>query len=184
MKGERLNLPKILMKRKSLLRNRTAAITIFLMLSISAPLVILPFAKAHTPPQDIITYAYLSVAPNPIGIGQRLFVVMWLDSVLPGAAVENDIRFHDFTLTITKPDGTTQVEEWPVVSDTASSQAYLYYPDKAGNYTFKFDYPGQQYTWNQKNSPGLSSANAAYENDTYLPSSRTKYLTVQEEPVY
>ena len=172
------------MKQKTLLRNKTAAITIFLMLSISSTLVILPFAKAHTPPQDIITYAYLSVAPNPIGIGQRLFVVMWLDSVLPGAAVENDIRFHDFTLTITKPDGTTQVEEWPVVSDTASSQAYLYYPDKAGNYTFKFDYPGQQYTWNQKNSPGLSTANAAYENDTYLPSSRTKYLTVQEEPVY
>ncbi|TFH22642.1 hypothetical protein E4G67_04130, partial [Candidatus Bathyarchaeota archaeon] len=28
------------------------------------------------------------------------------------------------------------------------------------------------------------AANAAYENDTFLPSSKTKYVTVQEEPVY
>jgi len=165
-------------------KNRTAAIAILLMLAISSTLIFVPFAIAHTPPEEIITYSYLSVAPDPIGIGQRLFVVMWLDSVLPGATVQNDIRFHDFKLTITKPDGTTEIENWPVVTDTASSQPFLYYPDRVGNYTFKFEYPGQKYTWNQANTPGLSSTNAAYENDTYLPSTKTKSITVQEEPVY
>ncbi len=160
------------------------AAALFIMLTVSSTLIVLPTANGHTPSVDILTYAYLSVAPNPIGVGQRLFVVMWLDSVLPGAAVENDIRFHDFKLTITKPDGQTETKEWPVVTDTASSQPFLYYPDKAGNYTFKFEFPGQVYSWNQANTPGLSSTNAAYENDTYLPSSRTKYLTVQEDPVY
>ena len=168
------------------IKSKTMAIIIaFLLLSsIGISVLFLPTTNAATPPKQMITYAYLSVAPNPIGLEQRLFVVMWLDSVLPGATVNNDVRFHNFKLTILKPDGTTEVQQWPVVTDTASSQPYLYYPDQAGNYTFTFDYPGQVYTWNQANTPGLSSTNANYENDTYLPSSKTKYLTVQEEPVY
>jgi len=168
------------------LRNRkTIAAALFLMLTISTTLILLPITKAHTPKWEIPTYAYLSVAPNPIGVGQRLFVVMWLDAVLPGAAVENDIRFQGFKLTITKPDSTTETKEFPVVTDTASSQPFLYYPDKVGTYTFEWEFPGQVYTWNQANTPGLSTANAAYENDTYLPSkSKLVTLTVQEEPVY
>ena len=169
---------------KSLRNTKAIAIALLFVLSLSAIFVFFPASKAHTPPEDIITYAYLSVAPDPVGVGQRLFVVMWLDSVLPGATVQNDVRFHDFKLTITRPDGSTEIENWPVVSDTASSQPFLYYPDQVGNYTFKFEYPGQTYTWNQANTPGLSSANAAYENDTYRPSSKTKYVTVQQEPVY
>ncbi len=172
------------MKHNFLTIKSAISIAMLLMLVLSSAITLLPAAFAHTPPDDILTYAYLSVAPDPIGIGQRLFVVMWLDSVLPGATVENDIRFHDFKLTITRPDGNTEVENWPIVTDTASSQPFLYYPDQVGNYTFKFEYPGQTYTWNRANTPGLSAANAAYENDTYLPSSKTKYVTVQQEPVF
>ena len=155
------------------------------MVTFSAILVVLPAANAHTPKWEIPTYAYLSVAPNPIGVGQRLFIVMWLDGVLPGAAVTNDIRRTGFKLNITKPDGSTETEEWPVVTDTASSQPMLYYPDKVGNYTFKWEYAGQTYIWNQANTPGLTPANALYENDTYLPSgSKLVTVIVREEPVY
>ncbi len=169
--------------------NKNRAITLLvvfiLTITIAIPLVDLPSANAHTPKWEIPTYAYLSVAPDPIGVGQRLFVVMWLDSVLPGATVENDIRFHGFKLTITKPDNTVETEEWDVVTDTASSQPYLYYPDQVGTYTFIWEYPGETYIWNQANTPGLSSANAAYENDTLLPStSKLVTVTVQQDPVY
>ena len=159
--------------------------TLILLLSIAATLIALPTAEAHSPKWEIPTYAYLSVAPNPIGVGQRLFIVMWLDAVLPGAAVENDIRVIGFKLTITKPDGSTEIKDYPIVTDTTSSQPFLYYPEIAGNYTFKFTYPGQVYRWNQVNTPGLIAANAAYENDTYLAStSKLVSVTVQEEPVY
>ena len=162
----------------------TIAIAIFLMLTMTISLIILPPANGLTPPREIPTYAYLSAAPSPIGVGQRLFIVMWLDAVLPGAAVENQIRFHNFKLTITKPDGTTEVQQFELITDTASSKPYLYYPDKAGNYTFKFEYPGQKYIWNTANTPGLSTANAAYENDTYLASSsKLVSVIVQQEPV-
>ena len=160
-------------------------LALFLISATAISLVALPTVNAHTPPSQIPTWAYLSVAPNPIGVGQRLFVVLWLDAVLPGATVENDIRFHNYNLTITLPDGRIEVKTWPVVADTVSSQAFLYFPDQVGKYIFKWEFPGQTYTWNQANSPGLSAANAAYENDTYLPSkSKTIVVDVQKEKVY
>src|SRR5512136_869115 len=146
---------------KKINRNMTILIALILTITVAIPLVELPSVSAHTPKWEIPTYAYLSVAPNPIGVGQRLFVVMWLDAVLPGAAVENQIRFHDFKLTITKPDKTVETKTYPTVTDTASSQPYLYYPDQVGTYTLKFEFPGQTYIWNQANTPGLSAANAA-----------------------
>ena len=56
-------------------------------------------------------------------------------------------------------------------------------PNKAGNYTLTFTYPNQKYTWNQANTPGLSAANALYENDTFLGASKSINLEVQEEAV-
>jgi len=104
------------------MKNKTVTIAtaIFLTLTMTISLILLPTANAATPPRQIPTYAYLSVAPNPIGVGQRLFVVMWLDAVLPGAAVENDIRVIGFKLTITKPNGSIETKDYDVVNDTTS----------------------------------------------------------------
>jgi hypothetical protein len=166
-------------------KSMTIFMTLILLSSIATTIITLPTAEAHSPKWEIPTYAYLSVAPNPIGVGQRLFIVMWLDSVLPGAAVENTIRYHNFKLTITKPDNTVETKEWPLITDTAASQPFLYYPDKVGNYTFKWAYLGETYTWNTANTPGLSAANALYENDTFLPcESKLVTVNVQEQPVY
>ena len=55
---------------------------------------------------DISSYAYIITAPNPVGVGQKMAVVMWIDAPMPSAALGNDIRSRrDYTLTITKPDG-------------------------------------------------------------------------------
>lgn len=80
---------------------------------------------------------------------------------LIGATISNDIRRHDYTLTITKPDGTTDSKHWGVINDPTSVQYYQYVPDQVGNYTLKFDYPAQTYTWTSS-TPG---ANTAYTND-------------------
>ena len=147
------------------------AISIALILIMSiASLIALPVANAHDPKWNIPTFAYIDVAPNPIGVGQQALVVFWVDKPLPSASMANDIRMHDYKLTITKPDGTTETKQWPVVMDTTSSQYMTYTPSEIGNYTFKFEYPGQTYTWS-----------GAYQNDTYLPSSKTTTLVVKQE---
>jgi outer membrane protein assembly factor BamB len=97
---------------------------------------------------------------------------MWVDGAMPGATIENNIRRSGYTLTITKPDGTTQKMEWQTVSDPTSCQFVSFIPEQVGNYTLKFDYPGQTYTWT-----------GTYQNDTFTAASKTMTLTVLEEPL-
>jgi outer membrane protein assembly factor BamB len=163
------------MKKMKNILNKNIAITlaIFLMSTIAIPLfAILPSANAHDPPWQIPTFAYITAHPNPVGVGQSVSVVMFLSFPIPGSAEDNDIRFHDYKLTITAPDGNIETKIWPVVSDTTAVQFYSYTPEQTGKYTFTFDYPGQKHTWN-----------TAYQNDEYLASNATTTLTVQEEPI-
>ncbi|MCW3998736.1 MAG: PQQ-binding-like beta-propeller repeat protein [Candidatus Bathyarchaeota archaeon] len=131
-----------------------------------------PFADAHTPIYKITSYAYIMVEPNPVGVGQSMAVVMWIDSPLPGATVENDVRRHDYTLTITKPDGKTETQHWDVIADTTSVQYYKYTPDQVGTYQFSFEYAEQTFTWSGE-----------YQGDIFLGASKSTNLTVQEDPI-
>ncbi|MCL5876968.1 MAG: PQQ-binding-like beta-propeller repeat protein [Candidatus Bathyarchaeota archaeon] len=140
-------------------------------------------ASAHTPAWEIVSYAYVTAAPNPVGVGQTVYVYMWVDIPIAGAVIANDIRRNGYTLTITQPDGTNTTQTWGVIEDTTGIQAYFFTPDTVGDYTLTFNYAGQVHKWNQANTPGLSVANAAFENDTFLPAQAITTLTVQEEPI-
>jgi hypothetical protein len=111
------------------------AISLCLMLTMAITLVAVPLAKAHDPPWKIISYAYIMASPNPVGVGQRVAIVMWIDTPLPGALVTNDIRRHDYKLTITAPDATTEVMTWDVIADTTSIQYVSWTPTQVGEYT-------------------------------------------------
>jgi outer membrane protein assembly factor BamB len=153
------------------------AITIFLMLSMAASLILVPAANAHTPPIQIKTYAFIMAVPNPIGVGQYTHIYMWIDKVFDSAAFVNDYRHHNYKLTITKPNGDTEVKTWDTIWDTTSSQGYNYAPDQVGEYTLKFEYPEQAI------NAVSHSPTSAYVNDTYAASSATTTLIVQEEPI-
>ena len=60
------------------LKNKIAAITIalFFILSMTASLILIPNANAHTPAWQIPTYAYINVAPNPVGVNQSVSIDM------------------------------------------------------------------------------------------------------------
>ena len=153
--------------------------TIFIALLLSAIVgfstILLPTATAHNPPVTVPTYAFLVVNPNPVGVGQHVNIVMWAGLVLPGAAVTNDVRFHDYKLVITDPDGQVETKTWSIIMDTTSTQFLQYTPTKVGTYSFVFSYPDQKYTW---------TASSTYTNDTYLgDTSKTVQLTVQQEPL-
>jgi hypothetical protein len=149
------------------------AILIALMLTIStSSILLLPTTTGHTPAWTTTSYSYHSVAPDPVGVGQTVAVCMWVDTAMPSAAVENDIRRHDYKLTIIAPNGETEVKTWDVISDSTGVQFYRYTPTQVGNYTFTFNYPQQTYTWS-----------GVYQNDTFLASSRTQTLIVQQEPL-
>lgn len=153
------------------IKNKVLAIFITAILAISMSASILT-VQAHSPSWSIISYAYLSVQPSPIGVGQTAAICLWVDTAMPGALIDNDIRRHGYTLTITKPDSITETKTWDVVNDPTSVQFYRYTPDQVGTYKFEFSYPQQTYTWS-----------GTYQGDIFLASNTTKYLTVQPDAI-
>jgi hypothetical protein len=156
------------------IKNKTMAIMIAVLLTISigTSMIPLPTTNAHTPVWQINSWAYIAVAPDPIGVGQSVYISMWVDAAMPSASILNDIRRHDYKLTIIKPDGTTETMNWPVLKDTTGVQSTQYTPNQIGTYKFNFAYAGQTYTWS-----------GTYQNDVYLPANATTTLTVQQQPV-
>ena len=156
------------------IKNQTLAILIALILTIpmSTSIMLAPTTQAHTPPWTIVSYAYLVASPNPVGVGQTVAISMWIDTPMVGATITNDVRRHDYSLTITKPDGTVETKNWPIVTDPTSVEYLQYTPTETGTYTLKFNYPDQTYTWS-----------GTYQGDLIKGASRTINLTVQQDAV-
>ena len=159
-------------------KNKIVAITIsiFFILSMTASMMLIPTTIAHSPPWTINSFAYVTAAPNPVGINQPISIAIWVDEPVPGAAFGNNIRRAGYTLTITAPDGTVSTQTWATISDPTGVENYWYTPTQAGNYTFVFNYPGQTYTWTST-TPG---ANTAYTGDIFTASNATTSVTVQQ----
>ena len=164
-------------------KNKTLAIAITTLLafSMTASLMLIPTANAHTPPWTVPTYCFINVAPNPIGVGQTISITFWIDLVPPTAEGPWGDRWHDMTITVTKPDGTT-LTLGPYTSDpTGGVAGVTYVPTEAGNYTFVGHFP-QQIANNANPYPyGVSfEMNPQYVNDTFLASnSSPDTVTVQ-----
>ncbi len=154
-------------------QNKLATLLVVLILAISATVSLIPQTTAHTPEWKITTHAYVQAVINPIGVGQQTYIYMWLDKVYDGAYITNNIRFHDYKLTITAPNGDVIEETFETVEDSTSNQAYAFTPTQVGTYTLNFTFPGQVHE--------ITGSN--YDNDTYLPSSDSATLTVQADPI-
>jgi outer membrane protein assembly factor BamB len=82
------------------------------------------------------TTAQLSFRPNPVGKGETFMVNLWTTPALAAT------RFHhDYTVTITKPDGTKNVLKMDSFQADATSW-FEYIADQVGNWTIKFDFLG------------------------------------------
>src|SRR3990172_4497780 len=179
MKGEGYTSKCIKLKeKKRMTKNKTSAlITMFLVLTIATTIIAIPITYAHTPRWELITFAYLAVNPNPVGVGQTVFINMWVDKPMPEAAINNDIRRRDYTLTITKPDGTSENKTFKV-ADTTGVVYTSYKPTEVGTYSFLFYYAGQEYTWN------ATANQRVFTGDIFLSAtSKAVSLTVQEDPL-
>ncbi|MBT0159578.1 PQQ-binding-like beta-propeller repeat protein [Candidatus Bathyarchaeota archaeon A05DMB-2] len=161
-------------------KTRNTVIALLLISTFAISLVAIPAVNAHDPAWKITTYAYINVAPNPVGVGQKVDILIWLDKTYgSNPMLTNNYRFHNYNLTIVKSDGTKVLEKiFDVVVDTTSSQYYAWTPEEVGTYTLYFTFPGQDYN---TGVAGEYDPNSVYVNDTFLPSSASTTLTVQEE---
>ena len=165
------------------LKNKIAATTIviFFVLSMTASITLVPNAYAHSPPWDIPTFSFLSLSPNPAGIGQSALIAFWLNIVPPTANGAYGDRWQ-FTLNVTTPSGTTSMLG-PFTSDPAGSSYTTYAPSTLGNYTFQMFFPGQ--TLAGANPPPVPNSYSTSANigDYFEPSnSSIETLVVQQQP--
>ena len=159
-----------------ILKNKTA-LALFLILCIIYPMTTLLTTNAQAG-REMTSYCYLNVEPDPVGVGQQADISFWVDTAFADANYDNDVRRHDYKLTITDPDGNVAfTQNWPVVIDTTGVGFTSFVPEKVGTYTVLFEYAGQTYTWN------ATAAQRAFTGTIILPASRTISITVQEEPV-
>ena len=152
-------------------KNKTMATLIALILmstTISASIMAsLPTANALTHTESPSS-AFITVSPNPIGVGQTLYVMYWLVQIRPGSGANQDVVWDDYTLKITTPDGKSEtIVQSP---NSAAGATYIYVPAKVGNYTFEFTFPGQQIT-------------TSTLDNYFKPSNATTSITVQEQPI-
>jgi hypothetical protein len=121
-------------------------------------------------------YAVIDAIPDPVGVGEdvliRAGILRPLGSVLLG--------WEGITVTVTKPDGTTQTLG-PIRTDSTGVSFVRYIPDEVGNYTLQSHFPEQTATSSWSDA---ESGNRINEGDVMLAAeSEVITLTVQQDPL-
>jgi hypothetical protein len=146
------------------------------MLSVVAMLFTVLPASAQTRTTSFFTTAN----PNPAGIGQTVVVILFAD-IYPNTYVPQTAgqigaasypSYHSLTLTITKPDGTTETR-LVAASDPLGGAYVTYTPSTVGTYYFQWSYPGETFTFVQAGVTRTATFAAA--------TTRKVSLTVQEQ---
>ena len=164
-------------------KSKATAIVFVLLLTLTAMFVTLPIVSAHDPPWETPSWAFMSVAPNPIGVGQQVLIVMWLNDYPRTAVGQYGDRWDNMYVDITKPDG-SQETLGPFTSDPVGSAFTTYIPTQVGDYTFVFRFEGDVLTGEPFPPIGSYLGSAAFIGDKYLPSTSAPVaLTVQQDPI-
>jgi len=158
------------------LKTKKGITAIALMLLLT--LVVAPTALMNR--ANAVTYTYSSDSyvvayPNPVGIGQPMTIAMWLSEyppqkVIGGANTIGGDMFKGFQLTITKPDGTTEIMG-PYDSDFMGAKYLVYNPTAIGTWKFQMSYPGQTFPADQAGNTYKASTSAVAT------------VVVQQEPI-
>ena len=102
-----------------------------------------PTAIPSDAPADTLlveTHPYLSVSPNPTGIGQYILLNFWITP-----PPSNQRFLSRYTVAVTKPDNTTDTIG-PVNSYLADGTSWSEYTvDQVGTWKFQFDFPGEYF---------------------------------------
>ena len=131
-------------------------------------------AQAQTTP-TLVTYPIIDAIPNPVGVGQVTLLKTGILQQIAGALN----GWTGITITVTKPDGTTQTLG-PFKTDSTGSTFTQYTPDQVGTYILKTNFPEQTNPVTFYNNEG---GNTILAGTIMKASTATTNLTVQQEPL-
>ncbi len=163
-------------------KKNLATISIIALLTISAFIIVFP-AGAQFDISDgstsIPTFLMLSAAPNPVGIGQTLYVNPFMTKPpLTGGFGGSGVTYEGIVVEVTKPSGDTiNYEMQP--TDTTGGTWFEFVPDQLGDWTLQAHYDEQHINATVSTFFGGTRTYDFY----YLASdSEVVTVTVQSEP--
>ena len=113
----------------------TITIAVFLMLSMTASMIMVPTTSAAS---SMTTYPFIGAVPNPSAVGHRTLIHFGITEGL-GAV---DQGYTGLTVTVTKPDNTTETLG-PFRTDSTGGTSTYYTPTMAGTYYLQTNFPQQ-----------------------------------------
>lgn len=145
-------------------------------LTIIASLVVIPTSQAQYGPttNTMTSYSFIGARPNPVGVGQSVLLHFGISAATQNATES----FKGITITITKPDNTTQTLG-PFTTDSTGGSGTQYTPNQVGDYILQTHFPAQWYNYS-----GMSLFGPVSSNTYYSASDSDKLtLVVQEEAI-
>jgi hypothetical protein len=140
---------------------------IFLTITLVLPIAGLLTVDAQTLQLDYPDFAYVAVAPNPIGVGQPVTIVVWTAEMPPTTPLDYTLgsvgsrnAWTGWTITITDPNNKTETISLPP-SDPVGGAFYSYTPTVTGNYSIQSHLPAQ---W--KNTTNYNRLYKACDSET------------------
>jgi len=168
--------------RTQILNRKTLASMIALVLIISMGASVIP-VDAHSPAWTIPTNSYITASPSPVGLGQPVTLVVWVDQNPRTAGGMQGPRWGGAKIDVTKPDGTKETIGPFILRSATANDWVNYVPDQVGTYTFVFSWPGQTLT-NKTGEEVQQVGGIPYLGDFFAGStSEPMKLVVQQEPV-
>ena len=149
-------------------KDRTStAIAVLLMSIFALSLIALPTTSAA---DTMKTFAFIGATPNPVGVGQDVLLHVGITQQLSNV----QYGWHGLTVTVTKPDGTTETLG-PLNADSTGGTGTIFKPTAVGNYTLQTHFPQQLMP---------TAVGSIPANTTMLASDSAKLtLVVQQESI-
>ncbi|MGD9131207.1 MAG: PQQ-binding-like beta-propeller repeat protein [Candidatus Bathyarchaeota archaeon] len=150
-------------------KTKISTIALILVLAISAILVVLPVVNAQ---ETMVTYPFLGVVPNPVGVNQQVLMHVGIFQQLSSV----QMGWEDMSITIERPDGQTDTITG-IRTDSTGGTGRTYTPNIVGTYKLTAHFPQQEVTETSQ-APGISIGTVMLAS-----SSAVVELVVQEEPI-
>jgi outer membrane protein assembly factor BamB len=118
--------------------SKISVISMTLLITISAMLVVLPSATAQ---ETMVTYPFLGVVPNPVGVDQEVLMHVGIFQQLSSV----QMGWEDLSITIERPDGQTDTISG-IRTDSTGGTGRTYTPTLVGTYKLQAHFPQQEVT--------------------------------------
>ena len=127
-----------LKRRKKMLNQKTKiAVVLVTVLALS---MVLQVSQIKAQVTNVPNYLYVSVAPNPVGVGQPVYISLFFTKPLPSG------RYNELSVTVSKDGHPVQTWEHLTTDTTGGVGGLEFDPDETGEYTAQATFPGQDYS--------------------------------------